>query len=80
VVNRGLYDAVDYQLFLGDLPYPIESIVADTLGAANYTDTNTLADPNAISVVNTVLPVDDELNLNLPAHTMVRLTVSLDDS
>jgi alpha-L-arabinofuranosidase len=79
VVNRGLYDAVDYQLFLGDLPYPIESIVADTLGAANFTDTNTLADPNAILLVNTVLDADDELNLNLPAHTMVRVTVSLDN-
>jgi len=78
VVNRSLDDAVDYQLFLGNLPYPIESIVADTLWAAHYTDTNTLADPNAISLVNTVLAADDELHLNLPAHTMVRLTVELD--
>ncbi len=77
VVNRSLYDAVDYQLFLGDLPYPIESIVADTLGAASLTATNTLADPNAIALVNTVLDTDDELKLNLPAHTMVRITVNL---
>jgi alpha-L-arabinofuranosidase len=79
VVNRSLHDAVDYQLFLGDLPYPIESIVADTLGAADYNATNTLSDPNAIAPVNTVLVADDELNLNLPAHTMVRITVALDN-
>ena len=58
LVNRSLTDDVDVQIFLENTPSPIDSIVADTITADDFTAENTLAQPNAVEIVNTVLAVN----------------------
>jgi alpha-L-arabinofuranosidase len=77
LVNRSLTDDVDVQIFLENTPSPIDSIVADTITADDFTAENTLAQPNAVEIVNTVLAVNKDISLNLKAHSLVRITVSL---
>jgi len=77
LVNRSLYNDIDTQIFNGGLPYPVDSIVSDTLTAGSFSDLNTAAQPDAVALIKTVHAPAGELRLTIPKHSLMRITVTL---
>jgi alpha-N-arabinofuranosidase len=77
IVNRSLTEDITLQLLIGNLDLAVNSVIAETLVASDITAMNEAGHTNAIEVVKSVLATSQELQLNLQAHTLMRLTFSI---